>query len=311
MTDVFVTPTPTPGTSPGGPADELGALRALADVDITGLMLRVDASRIFDLGVDLFLGMPSFQGAGDPPFQIWMTHTPSGTVVDNANAVGSEINGCVGYSGDVVLMYTHTGTHIDALNHFGYGDDIYNGFNTREHLGSRHWTRAGADTIPPIVTRAVLLDIPKALGVSALEDSYAITVEDCERALELAGHRLGIGDVALVRTGRMAHWPAPAVMDDSPGLSVAAARWLTDAGISLVGADNGAVESTPSTDSTNWLPGHTHFLAEAGVPMIELLDLEELSVASVYESLFIAAPLKIRGATGSPLRPIAMRLESP
>jgi kynurenine formamidase len=218
------------------------------------------------------------------------------------------VNGCVGYSGDVVLMYTHTGTHIDALNHFGYGDAIYNGFTAADHLGSRHWTKAGVDTMPPILTRAVLLDVAKTLGYAVLPDSYAITVDDCERALARTGVQLQPGDIALIRTGRMSLWPDPVVMQDTPGLGVEAARWLTAQQIAAVGADNGSIENTPSPDPSNWLPGHCHFLAEAGVPMIELLNLESLSQDDVHESLFIGAPLKIRGATGSPLRPIAMRL---
>lgn len=290
---------------------EIGAMRHLGAVDLADLLARVRPGPVYDLGVDLFLGMPSFQAAGDPPFQIWMTHTPEGTVVDNANGVGPHVNGCVGYSGDVVLMYTHTGTHIDSLNHFGYGDTIHNGYAAREHLGSRHWIKGGADTMPPFVTRAVLLDIAKALGVDALPDSYPISVEDCERALSLAGTRLRTGDVALIRTGRMSRWPNSDVMDDSPGVGIEAARWLTSHEISAVAADNSAVESTPSTDPGNWLPGHCHFLADAGVPMIELLNLEALSTDNVHESLFIASPLKIRGATGSPVRPIALPLYQP
>lgn len=297
------------GTSPQGPGDELGALHALELVDRAALLARADTTRIYDLSVDLFLGMPSFQAAGDPAFQIWMTHTPGGTRVDDANGAGSRVNGCVGYSGDVILMYTHTGTHIDALNHFGYGDQIYNGFSADQHLGSRHWTRAGADTIPPIVTRAVLIDIPGAKELSVLPDSYAITIDDCRQALDAAGLSLRQGDIALIRTGRMRGWPdGDKVLGDSPGLALETARWLSAQGIALVGADNEAVEHTPSTDPDNWLPGHCHFLAEAGVPMIELLDLEELARDGIHESLFIAAPLRIRGATGSPLRPIALPL---
>lgn len=288
---------------------ELGAMQHLRSVDLAALLARVRPQPIYDLGVDLFLGMPSFQAAGDPPFQIWMTHTPAGTVVDNANGVGAKVNGCVGYSGDVILMYTHTGTHIDALNHFGHADTIHNGYTTDQHLGSRHWIKGGADTMPPFVARAVLLDVAKTMGIDTLPHSYSITVDDCRRALARAGTELRTGDIALIRTGRMGQWPSATMMDDSPGVSIEAARWLTGQGICAVGADNGAIESTPSTDATNWLPGHCHFLADAGVPMIELLDLEALSADNVHESLFIGSPLKIRGATGSPLRPIALRLE--
>jgi hypothetical protein len=85
---------------------------------------RADASRVYDLSIDYFVGMPSFQATGDPSYQIFMSHTPNGTVVDNLNAMGTEVNQRVCYSGDVIFMYTHTGTHIDALNHFGVDGKI-------------------------------------------------------------------------------------------------------------------------------------------------------------------------------------------
>jgi kynurenine formamidase len=206
-------------------------------------------------------------------------------------------------------MYTHTGTHIDALNHFGLNGKLFNDVEVDEHLGSRHWFKNGADQIPPIITRGVLLDIAGLRGVECLPNSYGITPTDCQEALSRQGVELREGDAVLVRTGRMAYWPdASKVMGDSPGMSLEGARWLTEQGIVAVGADNEAVEVTPSAHDDNWLPGHCHFLAEAGVYMMELLDLEQLAADGVYEFCFVAAPIRLRGATGSPVRPLAMPL---
>src|SRR5207247_372807 len=104
-------------------------------------------------------GMPSWQGAGDPHYQFWMTHTPNGTIVSDPMRAGSEMNGHVSYSGSAISMYTHTGTHIDALNHFGLDGKIWNGFTAKEHLGDRGWTVAGAEKLPPIIARGVLIDM--------------------------------------------------------------------------------------------------------------------------------------------------------
>lgn len=296
-------------TSPYGPDDQRGALNIMTPTSQAAIMLRADARAVYDLSIDYFVGMPSFQAAGDPSYQIYMSHTPGGTVVDNLNGAGDEVNRHVCYSGDVVFMYTHTGTHIDALNHFGVEGKIYNNFTAEEHLGSRHWTKGGAEQIPPIVARGVLLDIASLHGQECLPDSYAITVEDCQRALEKSGLQLAVGDVALVRTGRMAYWPDGArVLGNPPGLSLEAARWLTEQGIIAIGADQECVEVGPSQHEDNWLPGHCHFLAEAGVPMIELLDLEALGRDQVHEFCFIGAPIRLRGASGAPIRPLAMPL---
>lgn len=295
------------GRSPYGPEDERGALNTLTPERAAAIMARADASTVYDLSIDYFVGMPSFQGAGDPSYQIFMSHTPNGTAVDNLNGVGDDINRHVCYSGDVIFMYTHTGTHIDALNHFGVDGQIYNGFSAEEHLGSRNWTKGGAEVIPPIVTRGVLLDIAGLKGVDCLPDSYAITVEDCQEALEKSGLTLGEGDVAFVRTGRMRYWPDGAkVLGNPPGLGLEAARWLTSQGIAVIASDQECVEVGPSQHEDNWLPGHCHFLVEAGVPMIELANLEELARDGLHEFALVATPIRLRGATGTPLRPIAM-----
>ncbi|HEV7726500.1 MAG: cyclase family protein [Modestobacter sp.] len=299
------------GTSPQGPDDQLGALNKMTAASSAAVLARADGSKVYDLSIDYFVGMPSFQAAGDPSYQIYMSHTPQGTVVDNLNGVGSEINRNVCYSGDVIFMYTHTGTHIDSLNHFGVDGKIYNGFTADEHLGSRHWMRGGAETIPPLVTRGVLIDIADLKGVECLPPSYAITVEDCQAALEKAGLTLQEGDVPFIRTGRMAYWPdGSKVLGNPPGLGLEAARWLTGQGIVAVAADQECVEVGPSQHEDNWLPGHCHFLAESGVPMIELVNLEELARDGVHEFCLIAAPIRLRGATGAPLRPLAMALRN-
>lgn len=296
-------------SSPYGPEDELGALNRLAQTGQARTLERADSSKVYDLSVDYFIGMPSFQAAGDPSYQIFMSHTPQGTVVDNLNGVGTDVNRHVCYSGDVVFLYTHTGTHIDALNHFGVDGQIYNGFNSDEHLGSRHWTKGGANVIPPVIARTVLLDIAKLKGVACLEDSYEITIQDIEAELQRTNLVINEGDAVFVRTGRMSHWPdGTKTLGNPPGLGLEASRWLTQQGISVIGADQECVEVGPSKHEDNWLPGHTHFLAEAGVPMIELLNLEELSADEVTEFCVIAAPIRLRGATGAPIRPIALKL---
>ncbi|BAH50991.1 MULTISPECIES: cyclase family protein [Rhodococcus] len=299
----------TVGTSPWGPDDQLGALNYLKEDVRVDMLARADASTLYDLSVDYFVGMPSFQGAGDPGYQIFLSHTPQGTLVDNLNGAGDAVNRHVCYSGDVVFMYTHTGTHIDALNHFGVDGEIYNNFGVEENLGSRSWTKGGAEQIPPIITRGVLIDVAKLHGVECLPDSYPITVDDLQGALGAAGLQLNEGDVPFVRTGRMRYWPDGAkTLGNPPGLSLDAARWLTDQKIAAVGSDQECVEVGPSEHEDNWLPGHCHFLAETGVPMIELLNLEELSADGVDEFCLMAAPIRLRGASGAPMRPIAMAL---
>ncbi|WP_433497979.1 cyclase family protein [Sphaerimonospora sp. CA-214678] len=296
--------------SPFGSADEIGMLNLMTPASREAIMSRIDGAAPYDLAVDYFVGMPSWVAAGDQPYQVWMTHTPEGTRVDNAPGAPAEQNEMVAYSGDALSMYTHTGTHIDALNHFGYGDTIYNGFTARDHLGSRGWTRAGADRHPPIVARGILLDIAALHGVDELPPGHPIGDRDLDAALDLHQVDVRRGDVVLIRTGRMRAWPDPQrYLTANPGLDLGGAQYLARRGVMMVGIDAASIEYTPHDDEVHWNPVHCFLLAEAGVAIMEVADLEALAADRVYEFGLVAAGLKLRGATGTPVRPVAFPIK--
>jgi kynurenine formamidase len=295
--------------SPFGADDEIGMLNLMTPASRARILAEADAARPFDLAVDYFVGMPSWVQAGDPAFQIWMSHTPAGTVVEDPMGVGREQNHLVGYSGDCIAMYTHCGTHIDALNHFGYCGEIWNGFTEREHLGSRQWSVCGAEKQPPIIARGVLIDVAGAHETELLPDSHGIGEDDLRMALDRQGTTVRPGDVVAIRTGRMTVWPDPEkYVLNEPGLNREGAEFLAKAGAMVIGADNVALEQAPAADPENWQVVHTYLFAEAGVPIMEVLNLEELAAAELYEFAFIGMPMPIRGATGAPMRPIALPL---
>jgi kynurenine formamidase len=286
-----------------GPADEIGTLNMMTDASRLDILRQVTSGKVYDLSVDLFVGMPNCCGPfGDPSFQISMTHTP-------ARDTTKEL---LSYSGDAISMYTHTGTHIDTLNHFGLHGRIWNQVSAADALDVRGWTKSGADKYPPIVARGVLIDVATSKNVAHLPESYSITVADLQDALRKQGTTLRRGDVVLVRTGLMTLWPDAGKyrLADQAGLSLEAAKWLVEEQQAmLVGADNFGVESFPSKNPDNFVPVHTYLLAERGVSLLEVVWLEDLAKDRVHEFLFIAAPLKLRGATGSPLRPLAIPIQ--
>ena len=297
-------------TSPFGPDDEIGMLNLITPEMARTVVSRADAGHTIDLSVDYFLGMPSFTAAGQPPYQIWMTNTPRGTAVDDSTGFGAE-NELVGYSGDAVSMYTHCGTHIDTLNHFGYGRKIWNNFDADQWLGARHWMCAGAEKQPPIITRGVLLDVAALHGVQVLPQSYGITGKDLEEAAKHQGVQVQPGDAVLIRSGQMTLWEdSAAYITNEAGLNRDGAEYLAKAGAALVAADNLSFEQIPSTEDGNWLPVHTYLFAEAGVPIMEVVDMEALSQERLYEFCFIGAGIKLRGATAAPMRPLAMPFRS-
>lgn len=299
------------GISPWGPDDELGRLNLMTPTRQAELLARVDGSRSYDLSVEYFIGMPSWQAAGDPHYRMWMTHTPRGTAVDDPMGVGRAMNDHVSYTGAAVSMYTHMGTHIDALPHFGLNGQIYNGFTADEHLGDRGWTVAGASTIPPIIARGVLIDVAAAHGVDMLPAGYRIGRADLEKALQRQGTEVREGDVVLIRTGRMSLFEdSDAFMDNPPGIGLEAARYLVEErGAMILGADNLSLESFPSELEDDYVPVHTYLLAQQGVPILELVNLEAMSQDEVYEIAFIGGSLRLRGADAAPLRPIGFALD--
>jgi kynurenine formamidase len=276
-------------TSPWGAADEIGRLNWMTPESQAAALRGADASRPYDLAVDYFMGMPSWVVLGDPKYDIWLTHTPQG----EGHA----------YAGTAISMYSHVGTSICSLNHLGGRDGTFwNGWTDREQLGSRAWRVGG--NYPPIIARAVLLDVAAVKGVECLPDSYAITSADL---LDAGGEALTSADVAIVRTGRMSRWSdADAFMGDQAGLGMDGARWLAEkAEVMCVCVDAGG-EALPAQEADSFLPVHSYLLAEMGVPIIENVWLEELAGSGASEFALLAFPLKLLGSTGLPVRPVAL-----
>jgi kynurenine formamidase len=253
--------------------------------------------------------MPTWAAAGDPAYEIWMTHTPSGTIVDDLSHAGPVANRRHSYAGSAFSMYSHTGTHICSLNHIGLEGCFWNGWRQETHLGSRAWTVGGV--FPPIIARGILLDVAADKGVECLDPSYAVTESDLRESLARTGLAVGPQDVVLIRTGRMSRWPDPdAFLRDPPGLGMGGARYLCeDLGVMCVGVDAGG-EALPPEEPDAFLPVHAYLLATAGVPIFENLWLEDLARSGLREFGFQAFPLKLRGSTGCPVRPVAISLRN-
>lgn len=302
----------TVGKSPWGPDDEIGRLNLMTPASQQAILARIAGGTSYDLSVEYFIGMPSWQAAGDPHYRIWMTHTPHGTVIDDPLGLGEAMNEHVSYTGAAISLYTHMGTHIDALNHFGLNGEIWNGFRAEEHLGDRGWTVAGAENIPPIIARGVLIDVARAKGVDMLPAGYRVSRDDLVDALDKQGITLEQGDVVLIRTGRMQSYEdASSYMANPPGMGMEAARFLVEeSGAMIVGADNLSFEAFPSEVENNYVPVHSYLLAEQGAPIVELVYLEALSHDRVYEFAFIGGSLKLRGSDAAPIRPIAIPLRN-
>ena len=203
-------------------------------------------------------------------------------------------------------MPEHSGTHIDALAHQAENLMLHGGVHVDSGVQTSVGFRVlGIDTMAPLVARGVLLDVA---GPKRLPPDHSITPEELEKAAGDAGVDVREGDVVLVRTGYGALWAEPDAYLKGAGVSAAGSSWMIDRKVMAVGADNMAWDVIGPTDPELGvtLPGHVLLLVRAGIPIIENLNLEELASAGVREFAFICLPLKMRGATGSPVRPIAI-----
>jgi kynurenine formamidase len=206
----------------------------------------------------------------------------------------------------VIVTPEHSGTHIDALAHQAENLTLHGGVHVDEGVQTSSGFRVlGIDTMAPIVGRGVLLDVA---GEKRLEPEYAITAKDLEKAAVRDGVNVGEGDAVLIRTGFGALWSDPDAYLRAAGVGTSGSRWLIDRKVKVVGADNMAFDviGLKDVELDITLPGHLLLLVRAGIPIIENLNLEELAAAKVHEFLFVCLPLKMRGVTGSPVRPIAI-----
>ncbi len=212
-----------------------------------------------------------------------------------------------GSADDVVSMHSHSGTHMDALCHIWYDNQLYNGYSMPEHVTSTGATRNSIDNVPFIVGRGLLLDIATWKGVDHLELGEAITAADLDACAAAQGVTVQAGDLILLRTGWMHifHSDRSLYNQGEPGIDVSTIPWLKAHDIVAVCADNQAIEVFSEMPPPQ-LPVHAAAIRDLGVYLVENLNLDALAADKVYECLLVIAPLPLTGGIGSPVNPIAL-----
>lgn len=221
--------------------------------------------------------------------------------------------GTVACSDDAVTLGLQAATHWDALTHVSHSGKLYNGRpagTITPHGGAEF---SGIDKPRHIVSRGVLLDIPRARGVDRLAGGHAVTPEDLDAAEELAGTRVRSGDIVLVRTGQIQVYltgDKHAYGYPSPGLSIRTPEWFHARDVAAVANDTLTFEVFPPEIDDLWLPVHALDLVEMGMLQGQNWNLEELSTAcgqlNRYAFLLSAMPEPFVGGTGTPVAPVAI-----
>ena len=264
------------------------------------LIDQLSAARVFDLEQPRFAGMP-----------VHPAHKPGyfyGLHRRHRDSYRPDQYGPRSGASGVLTMMEHSGTHIDALCHQACDMMFHGGVNVDDVERQDGYRALGAETMKPLLGRGVLLDVAASKGLAQLPQNYAITADDLVAATRAASVRVLPGDVLLVRTGFGTAWTDEAAYLNAAGVSKSGNLWAAEQRVVAVGADNMAwdcmTERDPDTNMA--LFGHAHLLVTHGIHIIENLNLEQLAAAKVHAFGFVGIPLKFRGATGSPIRPLAL-----
>jgi len=307
-----------------GPTDEVGSLNEMTDASRLAALRLVKLGKVYDLGLPY--DRESFKWVGHNSGEIMSFRSPAGVKAQQdlpfATPAGGNTGGTAWHS-NAIFISDNVATQIDGLAHITHGadDHFYNGYKAADWDGDFGIRKADVTTIPPIVARAVLIDVAGNKKVDALTAAYEITVADLQSVLPAQKIDITPGTVVLIRTGTARYWGANGSdhatisAHDTAGIGLSAAKWLVEEkGALAVGSDTSGLEYVPPKPADSkamggsFNPVHVYLLVEQGVHILEFNNLEALAADRAYEFAYILSTNAIRGTVaGTVLRPIAMR----
>jgi kynurenine formamidase len=288
--------------SPWGADDQRGAANRITPQKVLEANKLIRTGKVYSLGRVYEHGMPL---PGKRHFSLTIPGSPT-QVAEGKNMLVSHDEMFSGEIGQV-------GTQLDGLGHVGVrlpdDDYFYNGFKLAEFGDAYGLKKLGIENVGVFFTRGVLVDVATHKRADRLEPGHVITAKDLQDTLKAQGVRVNEGDAVFIRTGHGKLWMKDnkTYGDGEPGIGMEAARWLSAQKTVLTGADTWAIEVVPHENPDRPFEVHQWMLTRHGIYNLENLDLEGLAADKVYEFAFIFAPLRLRGATGSPGNPIAVR----
>ncbi|GAA2092229.1 MULTISPECIES: cyclase family protein [Brevibacterium] len=296
-----------------GPDDEVGALNFLTSQEVLRGARSIRDGEVHTL--QRLIGDPN----GDP---VWPSREPAvREVVFDESTWDSDdapqFPGGLHYADDKLVAFLQGSTQYDALGHVWYGGQIYNGYDARTTVGKLE--KASVEPIGQrgVVGRGILLDLARHWGVEAVEAGRTFDHTDLEECAEAQGLTIEPHDILVLRTNHLKLFfeQGDAFYDDfcEPGLqySPELVQWFKDKEIPNLVTDTIANEVTSDPDTGVALTLHNALMRNLGVVFTEICDLESLAEAAAadgrYDFFYVAAPLKIHGASGSPVNPVAIR----
>ncbi|MBA2450723.1 MAG: cyclase family protein [Chloroflexi bacterium] len=307
-----------------GPNDELGNLNELSPELTMKALSMVRTGKVYDLG--LTYDRRSFRWPGHMPGEILTFRSQQGELLQRdlpfigpnaANSLNTTFSSCG------LIMSDNVASQLDSFAHISFGAEptYYNGNKAVDVIGDWGALKLGADTVPPIVAPATMIDVAAFVGQDPLPSNFPIGPDILQGALARQGVDIDILDIVLIRTGTAAVWmrgdgvganQAEVAAVDSAGITTAAARWLVEEkGALMLGSDTSGLEVAKVVDNppdgTSWIPVHHYLLPMQGVHILEYQNQEDLAADRVYKFAYFLGVNKIKGATaGTALRPFAI-----
>jgi len=278
-----------------GPGDQRGSANRMNSTSIVKALQLVKTGEMFELGEVLSTDPnESYINRG----RVFNIYTKQSIPVAGKRVSSEEL---------VIAELGQIGTQIDGFAHQMYGDSFYNCFKFDEIASRTGYSKLGIENVGTLISRGVLIDIAALKDVNMLDQDYMITKADLQQALAMQKVVLEPGDAIIINTGWGKHRGKNNALygSNTPGIGTEAGAWLVGQQPILVGADTCCIEFRSAKNRR--LDVHSMMLIEHGIYLVENMKLDAIAAASVYEFLFIVQPLKIKGATGSTVAPVAIR----
>ena len=292
-----------------GPDDQAGASNRITSEKVLSALRLATTGKIYELGQIYEQVMPFY---GSRSYSMALVKLTGGAAAGANRLVANEEY--------LAAQIGQVGTQLDGLGHIGQevtmpgggtAQVFYNGFTATEMDASNGLQKLGIEHIKPIVTRGILIDVAGYKSVPRLPNSYEVTVQDVLGALARQGMSAADvtpGDAVLFRYGWSSLWTDAAASNlNPPGIGVAVARWAAERKVTMVGSDTFGTEVLPNPQADQVFPVHQELMMKSGILNLENTRLDELASDRAYQFLLIVTPLRLKGATGSPVRPIAIR----
>ena len=283
-----------------GPNDEIGAANYLTPALAANAARLVKTGKTYSLGITVSTATPAY-----PP------RTCSIYIVQPGQQGSAEGLGPTKttYNDDILNCWVGIGTQMDGLGHIGVGDRYYNGNKWQEFGNISGLKKLGADKVPPMVTRGVLLDMAAHYGVDVVKEGTAFNRAEIEAVAKKQGVEIRQGDVVIFHTG----WLSLLEKDPKryasvePGLGRDGARYLTSLGVVAVGADTWGVEAIPFEQGAGVFEVHQILLPMNGTYILENVNTAELAKDKAWEFMFVLGQNKYQGSVQSMINPVAIR----